>query len=182
MADACEGPGAVAVFVGAAPVLAAPVLAYVGMGANLGEREATLASASRALAGLDATRLVRMSSLYRSASVGVHGPDYLNAVVELRTALAPLRLLAELQAIEAAHGRERSYANAPRTLDLDLLVYGDLRLRTPELTVPHPRLHERAFVLLPLVEVAPDLVVPGAGRASELCAAVAAQRVDRLLP
>ena len=129
--------------------------ACVGLGANLGDRRATLASARVALAALPATRLLRFSSLYRSASVGTPGPDYLNAVAVLRTSLPPTVLLAELQRIESAHGRERSYRNAPRTLDLDLLLYDALSMETPALTLPHPRLHERAFVLRPLAEVAP---------------------------
>lgn len=139
-----------------------------------------MASAKKALAALPFTRLVRGSSLYRSASVGAAGPDYLNAVVELRTTLAPDALLAELQRIEALHGRERSYPNAPRTLDLDLLAHGAVQQATPELTLPHPRLHERAFVLRPLAEIAPDLQLPGLGRVADLLPAVASQRVDKL--
>ena len=154
--------------------------AYVGLGANLGDTEATLASAIRALGALAATWLLRVSSRYRSAPVDAGGPDYLNAVVELRTALAPLALLAELQRIESAHGRERSHRNAPRTLDLDLLLYADLRLATPQLTLPHPRLQQRAFVLVPLAEIAPGLVVPGLGSVTDLLARVAGQRVDKL--
>lgn len=156
------------------------VLAYVGLGANLGDPEAAIASAVRALARLDSTRCTRSSGLYRSASVGAQGPDYINAVVELRTVLAPARLLAELQRIEAAHGRERSTPNAPRTLDLDLLAYGNHRLEGPGLTVPHPRMHERAFVLVPLAEIAPGLVLPGLGRVANLLPAVAGQRIDKL--
>ncbi len=156
------------------------VAAYVGLGANLGDSRATLASAAKALAALDSTRLVRVSGLYRSASMGAAGPDYLNAVAVLQTTLAPALLLAELQRIESAHGRERSYRNAPRTLDLDLLLYGALSLRTPELTLPHPRLHERAFVLRPLAEVAGDLRIPGLGPLGPLLAAVESQAVDKL--
>lgn len=159
---------------------AAPTIAYVGIGANLGDVRATVASATASLAAIPSTELVRSSLIYRSASVGAPGPDYLNSVVELRTALAPGVLLAQLQRIEAAHGRERSYRNAPRTLDLDLLVYGDLQLATVDLTLPHPRLVERAFVLRPLVEIAPALRIAGLGAIVDLLAAVAAQRVDRL--
>jgi 2-amino-4-hydroxy-6-hydroxymethyldihydropteridine diphosphokinase len=154
--------------------------AYVGLGANLGDAAAALASAVAALRALPSTRLVRTSSLYRSAAVDAAGPDYLNAVVELQTTLAPHALLAALQRIEAAHGRERSYPNAPRTLDLDLLLHGDVQLATPELTLPHPRLHRRAFVLVPLAEIAPDLRLPGLGPVADLLAAVATQRVDKL--
>jgi 2-amino-4-hydroxy-6-hydroxymethyldihydropteridine diphosphokinase len=159
---------------------ATPVLAYIGLGANLGDPYAAVTSAIDALRRLGTEPGLRQSSRYRSAAVGAPGPDYLNAVVELPTRLSPPRLLAGLQEIERAHGRERSFPNAPRTLDLDLLLYGDLVLALPTLTVPHPRLHERAFVLAPLVELAPEVVVPGRGRAKQLLAAVAMQRVDRL--
>lgn len=158
----------------------ASVAAYVGVGANLGDREATIAAALQALARLESTRLVRASGFFRSDSIGSDGPDYLNAVVLLETALAPQRLLGALHEIERAHGRERSYQNAPRTLDLDLLLYGELQCSTAELTLPHPRLHERAFVLLPLAEIAPALVVPGRGAVADLLPAVADQRIDRL--
>ena len=156
--------------------------AYVALGANLNNPRAAIESAVAALAALTTTLAVRTSSLYRSESVGAAGPDYLNAVAELRTVLSPFELLAALQQIEDAHGRTRSYRNAPRTLDLDLLLYGELVLATPTLTVPHPRLHERAFVLAPLAELAPQVVVPGHGRAGDLLASVAMQRVDRLAP
>lgn len=155
-------------------------LAYVGLGANLGDARAALASATSALAMLPDTALLRCSSVWRSAPIDSSGPDYLNAVAELRTALAPLELLHRLQAIEQAHGRERPYRNAPRTLDLDLLLYGEFVLETPDLTLPHPRAHQRAFVLSPLAELAPELHVPGRGRVSELLAAVADQRIERL--
>jgi len=158
----------------------ASAIAYVGLGANLGNRRRTIDSAIDALATLPASTVLRTSGLYRSKSIGAEGPDYLNAVVEMRTALAPLALLQELQAIEAAHGRERSVPNAPRTLDLDLLLFGDLELALTTLAVPHPRLHERAFVLHPLAELAPDLVVPRRGRVTDLLPTVADQRIDRL--
>ena len=155
-------------------------LAYIGLGANLGDARAALSSALAALAGLGETTLLRSSSVWRSAPIDSSGPDYLNAVAELRTSLAPIDLLHRLQAIELAHGRERPYRNAPRTLDLDLLVYGAQSLATPELTLPHPRAHERAFVLAPLAELAPDLVIAGRGRVSDLLAPVADQRIERL--
>jgi 2-amino-4-hydroxy-6-hydroxymethyldihydropteridine diphosphokinase len=148
--------------------------AWIGLGANLGDARAALRAAVRALAALPCTRVLRVSSLYRSAPVDAGGPDYLNAVAELCTPLAPLALLHALQSIEQAAGRERPYRNAPRTLDLDLLLHGDERLDSPELTVPHPRMGERAFVLLPLAELAPGLV-----RAEQL-AAVAGQRIERV--
>jgi len=158
------------------------VQACVGLGANLGDAHATLHAALDALRALPHSELGAVSSIWRTAPIDSSGPDYLNAVALLQTQLAPQALLAELQRIERAHGRERPYRNAPRTLDLDLLLYGDETIATATLQVPHPRLHERAFVLRPLAEVAPALVVPGRGRVAELIAAVADQRVDRLPP
>ena len=155
-------------------------IAYVGLGANLGDARAALASAQADLAALPDTTLLRVSSVWRTAPIESSGPDYLNAVVELRTALAPLALLHRLQAIELAHGRERPYRNAPRTLDLDLLVVEGLTLDTPELTLPHPRAHERAFVLAPLAELAPALMMPGRGRVSDLLATTTDQPIERL--
>ena len=140
--------------------------AYIGLGANLGvDLRASLTSAAQALAALPDTRLLALSSAWRSEPVNASGPDYLNAVAALDTALAPNELLDALQAIEQAHGRERPYRNAPRTLDLDLLLYGDLTLATARLTLPHPRLGERAFVLRPLLEIAPELAHLAAGTA-----------------
>ncbi|MEO6362173.1 MAG: 2-amino-4-hydroxy-6-hydroxymethyldihydropteridine diphosphokinase [Caldimonas sp.] len=154
--------------------------AFVGLGANLGPAATTLTAAFAALCGLPHTRLVARSSLYRSAPIDADGPDYVNAAAWIRTALGPAELLAGLQAIELAHGRERPYPNAPRTLDLDLLLYGRSSIDEPGLTVPHPRLHLRAFVLAPLAEIAPLLEIAGLGRVKELLAGVEAQRVDRL--
>jgi 2-amino-4-hydroxy-6-hydroxymethyldihydropteridine diphosphokinase len=148
--------------------------AYVGLGANLGEARETLRQALAELGRLPGTRLVRASALYRSAPVDAQGPDFWNAVARLDTTLAPYALLAALQQLEQAAGRERPYRNAPRTLDLDVLLYGTLRQDDPELTLPHPRMRERAFVLLPLAEIAPELVDP-----SDL-ARVADQRIQRL--
>lgn len=146
--------------------------ACVGLGANLGtDLPGTLAEAVRGLAALPATRLVAVSSAWRSAPVDAQGPDFLNAVAVIETDLVPLALLDALQAIEQAHGRERPYRHAPRTLDLDLLLQGDLVLDTPRLTLPHPRLGERAFVLRPLLEVAPELAhlaVPGDWQAQRI--------------
>ena len=153
------------------PVLA---LAYVALGANLGDARATISAALAALDGLPRTRLLRASSLYRSAPWEASGPDFINAVAAVETSLSALELLHALQALELDAGRERPYRNAPRTLDLDLLLHGDTRLDTPELTVPHPRLRERAFVLLPLAEIAPGRV-----SAAEL-QAVAEQAIERL--
>jgi 2-amino-4-hydroxy-6-hydroxymethyldihydropteridine diphosphokinase len=133
-------------------------IAYVGIGSNLDHPRAHVTSAFDELDKLPHTRVVKKSSLYRSAPLGYAAqPDFVNAVAQLETGLPAERLLAELQELEARHGRQRSFANAPRTLDLDLLLFGDLELRTKALTVPHPRMRERAFVLEPLLEIAPHL-------------------------
>ena len=133
-------------------------IAYVGLGSNLEDPENQVRQAFAELDRLPHTRLVRKSSLYRTAPIGHETqPDFINAVAQLETGLPAERLLAELQAIEKSHGRERSLRNAPRTLDLDLLLFDDARLSSPQLTVPHPRMHERAFVLRPLLEIAPQL-------------------------
>ena len=167
----------------AAPTSAvAPSDAFVGLGANLGDRARQIDSACAEISALPTTTLVARSALYASAPLDASGGEYLNAVAQVRTALAPLELLRALQAIESRHGRVRPFAGAPRTLDLDLLLYGDLEIATDELSLPHPRLHERAFVLAPLLEIAPGLVVPGRGKVSDLRSAVAAQRVARLSP
>ena len=150
--------------------------AWIGLGANLGDARAALRAAVLAMAALPGTRVQQISSIYRSAPVDAGGPDYLNAVVELETPLAPLALLHALQGIEQAAGRERPYRNAPRTLDLDVLLCDGERIASAELTVPHPRMGERAFVLLPLAELAPGLV-----SATQL-AAVAGQRIERVAP
>ena len=155
----------------------APVRAYVGIGANLGDALATVRLAVERLRPLG---LRRLSSLYRSAPVDAAGPDFVNAVAEVDSLLAPISLLRELQAIEQDFGRERPYRNAPRTLDLDLLLHGEQRMTSELLTLPHPRLHERAFVLLPLLELVPDLVVPGLGPLADQQAAVAGQRLERM--
>ena len=140
-----------------------------------------MASALDELGALPRSRLVARSSLYRSAPLGYEAqPEFINAVARLDTELAAAELLARLQAIEAEHGRRRSFANAPRSLDLDLLLFGDERIREPQLTVPHPRMHERAFVLLPLIEIAPDARIPGRGSAAALAAALAPQEIERL--
>lgn len=151
-----------------------PVTAFVGLGANLGDAQRTLHDAIAALGHLPETRLVRASRLYRSAPVDAGGPDYFNAVAQLATRLAAPELLAQLQALENAAGRERPYRNAPRTLDLDLLLFGNACIASAALTVPHPRMRERAFVLLPLQELAPERVAP-----ADL-AAVARQRIAPL--
>jgi 2-amino-4-hydroxy-6-hydroxymethyldihydropteridine diphosphokinase len=153
-----------------------PVTAFVGVGANLGEAQRAVQEAIAALGGIPQTRLVRASRTYRSAPVDAGGPDFFNAVAQVDTRLSAPELLSALQAVENAAGRERPYRNAPRTLDLDLLLFGAARIDSPALTVPHPRMRERAFVLLPLQELAPDRV-----QASDL-AAVAQQRIAPLPP
>jgi 2-amino-4-hydroxy-6-hydroxymethyldihydropteridine diphosphokinase len=156
-------------------------LAYIGIGSNLDQPEARVGSALEELARLPRTRLSARSSLYRSTPVGYAAqPDFINAVAELDTGLAAHELLAELRSIEARHGRRRSFANAPRTLDLDLLLYGDARIDEPQLVVPHPRMHERAFVLRPLVEIAPHATIPGRGTAAACLARRADQSVERI--
>ena len=134
------------------------VTAYVGLGANLGNTVRAVREAVAAIERLPATQVVCRSSLYRTAPQGASGPDYINAVVGISTRLCAPDLLGALQQIELSAGRERPYPNAPRTLDLDLLLYGSARISSPHLTVPHPRMAERAFVLVPLAEIAPDLV------------------------
>jgi len=154
-----------------------PERVFVGLGANLGDAQATLAQAVQGLAALQATQVVAVSSVYRSAPIDAQGPDFYNAVAELRTELAPMPLLRALQALEQAHGRERPFHHAPRTLDLDLLFYGDRVLDEAELTLPHPRLHERAFVLWPLADLAPDLRHPQLGGLTPYRDAVRGQRL-----
>ncbi len=142
--------------------------AYVGLGSNLQDPAAQLKSAFAALAALPSTSVVARSSLYRSAPVGyADQPDFVNAVIALETELAPRALLDALLEIERRHGRVREFQNSPRTLDLDVLLYGDLQLREPGLTIPHPRMHERAFVLVPLAEIAPRQAIPGMGTVVE---------------
>lgn len=150
--------------------------AFVGLGANLGDRRGTIEHAIDALRTLPRSRLVARSRLWSSPPQDATGPDYLNAVARVDTGLEPFELLAALQAIERRFGRTRPYRNAPRTLDLDLLLSGDRTIDAPGLVVPHPRLLERAFVLRPLAEIAPDLVIPGHGPLGDRLAHVRAQR------
>jgi 2-amino-4-hydroxy-6-hydroxymethyldihydropteridine diphosphokinase len=152
------------------------MIAYIGIGANLGDARAQVGAALARLAAMPHSRLLRHSASYRTTPIDSSGDDYFNAVACIDTALDAQALLAALHAIELAHGRERPYRNAPRTLDLDLLLFGDGRIASPALTVPHPRLRERAFVLLPLQELAPQRV-----SAADL-AAVAGQRIAPLPP
>src|SRR5436190_23850522 len=132
-----------------------PVTAYVGLGANLGDREAAVRGAIAKLGELPHTRLMRASSLHETKPHEASGPDFINAVACIETCLDAMELLAHLQGIESSAGRERPYRNAPRTLDLDLLLYGGGRIESRTLIVPHPRMREREFVLAPLREIAP---------------------------
>jgi len=153
--------------------------AYIGLGANLGALRATLEAALRDLDALPQTRVCAVSSAYRSAALDSDGPDYLNAVARIETGLSPMELLDAMQTIELKHGRERPYRYAPRTLDLDLLIHGDASMQRPRLVLPHPRLHERAFVLLPLLELAPALSLPVLGPLAPRLPGLADQRVER---
>ncbi len=153
----------------------AEVLAWIGLGANLGDPLRTLRSALRSLARAPGTSVQACSSFYRSAPIDAAGPDFFNAVVLVRTQMQPLECLHFLQRLEAAHHRERPYPNAPRTLDLDLLLWGEQTLALPELQVPHPRMHQRAFVLYPLAEISPTVSIPGHGPVLKLLPAVAEQ-------
>jgi len=159
---------------------AAAERAFVAIGANLGDAEATVREALDALGRLPGCVLVARSSLYRSAPVQASGPDFINAVAELQTTLAPRALLQQLQALEQAHGRVRTVRNAPRTLDLDLLDHGGREWRDEALVLPHPRLHLRAFVLRPLLEIAPQLALPGVGPLAPWLAQVSGQAIERI--
>jgi 2-amino-4-hydroxy-6-hydroxymethyldihydropteridine diphosphokinase len=154
-------------------------LAYVGMGANLGDARKTLQAAARDLSELPGVSLLALSRFYRSAPIDSSGPDYVNAVAAIQTNLGAHALLKALQAIEQCHGRVRPYRNAPRTLDLDLLLYGQEVIEDAELTIPHPRMHQRAFVLRPLADLAPDAMLRQGGL-QDLIAACADQELQVL--
>ncbi|MBK7415809.1 MAG: 2-amino-4-hydroxy-6-hydroxymethyldihydropteridine diphosphokinase [Dechloromonas sp.] len=155
--------------------------AYIALGANLGDPVATVLAAFGALANLNESRVIHTSSLYRTAPVGnTAQPEFINAVAALETTLAPEALLDALLEVEQRFGRIRAEKNGPRTLDLDLLLYNDLELDLPRLTLPHPRLHLRAFVLLPLAEISPSLPLPKRGTVAAWLPAVANQGISRL--
>jgi 2-amino-4-hydroxy-6-hydroxymethyldihydropteridine diphosphokinase len=155
--------------------------AFVGVGANLGDAAGQVEAAIGALGRLPGTRLVRASSLYRSAPLGYAAqPDFVNAAVLLETELPPRGLLEALHGIEDRAGRRRTFKDAPRALDLDLLLYDGQVIDAPDLVLPHPRLHERAFALAPLVEIDPAAVIPGHGAARDCLARLAGQRVERI--
>lgn len=156
---------------------------FVGLGANLGDAQAAVRAGIDALSKLSATRLLRASSLYRTPAWGLTGqPDFINAVAMLETALAPPELLGELLAIERQAGRNRGQGLrwGPRTLDLDVLLYGDRIIDEPGLTVPHPHLHERAFALVPLLEISPGVSIPGIGAARDALARMETAGVQAL--
>jgi 2-amino-4-hydroxy-6-hydroxymethyldihydropteridine diphosphokinase len=155
--------------------------AFIGLGSNLADPVAQMRHALEALNGLPQTRVVHKSSLYRSAPVGyLDQPDFINAVAQVETGLAPHALLDALLALEKECGRTREFRNAPRTLDLDVLLYDDLILHEHGLTIPHPQMHLRAFVLQPLLEIAPDCVIPGVGSARESVLQCEGQTLERL--
>jgi 2-amino-4-hydroxy-6-hydroxymethyldihydropteridine diphosphokinase len=155
--------------------------AFIGLGANLADPGAQLLRALDELAHLPRCALVARSSLWRSAPMGhADQPEYINAVARMDSGLTADELLDELQRVETAHGRLRSFANAPRTLDLDLLLFGDEVRATPRLTLPHPRMHERAFVLKPLLEIAPAAQIPGHGSAVDCLDAIRDQACERV--
>jgi 2-amino-4-hydroxy-6-hydroxymethyldihydropteridine diphosphokinase len=146
--------------------------AYIGLGANLGEPQQTIEQAFLALSKIANTRLVSKSRAIVTKPWQARGPDFVNAVAKIETELQPETLLQALLAIELQFGRERPFKNAPRTLDLDLLLYDDVVLHSTTLELPHPRMHERAFVLMPLIELAPDITIPGKGSAKQCLAKI----------
>ena len=155
--------------------------AFIALGSNLDQPEQHIRNGLRELAALPETRLVSASSLYRSAPVGYRDqPDFVNAVACIETRLTPRALLDRLLAIERCHGRMREFPNAPRTLDLDIALYDDLVLHEPGLTIPHPRMHERAFVIVPLAEIAPGASIPGRGSVADWVRNVDAASVVKL--
>lgn len=154
---------------------------FLGLGSNLGDSRAHVLHAMDALNSLPKSRLVARSSLYRSAPIGyLEQPDFINAVVQLKTDLTPLAVLQNLLALEREQGRQRQFLNAPRTLDLDVLLYDNLQHHEHGLTLPHPQMHLRAFVLQPLLEIAPDCVIPGIGTAAAALQNCQEQKLERL--
>jgi 2-amino-4-hydroxy-6-hydroxymethyldihydropteridine diphosphokinase len=161
-------------------VTASPVIAYIGIGSNLGAAQDNVQRAILLLDKLPHTRLGDVSSLFRTAPVDADGEDYVNAVAQIETRLPAPQLLENLQAIEDDFGRERPYLNAPRTLDLDILLYGGQQFAGASLTVPHPRLTERAFALIPLLQIDPLIAIPGKGPAHGFVPAVAGQAIQKI--
>ncbi len=155
------------------------ITAYIGLGSNLGDAAAQVWAAITSLQQMPDSQLSAQSPLFRSAPIDAKGADFINAVVQIQTQLPALILLQELQIIEHASGRERPYQNAPRTLDLDILLYGTQEITSDSLTVPHPRLTQRAFALIPLLQIDPMVVIPGQGFGHQFVAGVAAQKIER---
>jgi 2-amino-4-hydroxy-6-hydroxymethyldihydropteridine diphosphokinase len=154
---------------------------YIALGSNLDDPAANVRAGFEALAMLPDTRLAAVSSLYANPPVGyADQPDFVNAVARIETGLAPQALLDALLEVERRFGRVRDFPNAPRTLDLDIVLYGSEVITQPDLTIPHPRMHERAFVLVPLAEIAPNVVVPGRGPVSVLAQHVESNRIEKL--
>ncbi|MDQ3495157.1 MAG: 2-amino-4-hydroxy-6-hydroxymethyldihydropteridine diphosphokinase [Pseudomonadota bacterium] len=162
-----------------------PAIAYVGLGGNVGDASASVRAALDALDDLPDTQLLRASRLYRTPAWGLHDqPDFINAVAALETGLSARDLLDAMLGVERAFGRDRETEPVrwgPRTLDLDLLLHGDAVIDAPGLRVPHPHLHQRAFVLVPLLEIAPDLRIPGRGSARDALSAMATDGIEALL-
>jgi 2-amino-4-hydroxy-6-hydroxymethyldihydropteridine diphosphokinase len=157
------------------------VTAYIGIGANLGDAQSTVQLAIQKLSAMPQTRVSQQSSLFRTSPIDAGGDDYVNAVACLSTQLEAQELLLQLQAIENEFGRERPYVNAPRTLDLDILLYGNQQINTETLTVPHPRLTQRAFTLIPLLQIDPLIAIPGKGAAHQYVPNVADQSIARIV-
>jgi 2-amino-4-hydroxy-6-hydroxymethyldihydropteridine diphosphokinase len=154
--------------------------AFIGIGANLGDALGTVRGAIADIGKFPSTRLSGQSSLFRTAPVDAGGDDYINAVVRIETDLPPLELMARLQTLEQGAGRERPYRNAPRTLDLDLLLFGSQTIASGQLTVPHPRMTQRAFVLIPLLQIDPFVTIPGLGSAHAFVPAVTGQAIEKI--
>ena len=155
--------------------------AFIALGSNLQDPQAQVTRALQTIANTASIRLIKASSLYKTAPVGYDNqPDFINAVAEIETDLSPIELLHTLLEIETAHGRERPFPNAPRVLDLDVLLYENTVINTPELTLPHPRMHLRGFVMLPLAEIAPKISIGQHGHADDLAAKCDNQGVSKL--
>ena len=150
----------------------------IGIGANLGDAKTTVIRTIQTLGDHDAFTHIHASSLYRSEPIDSTGPDYINAAVTAQTKLTPEQTLMALQAIENASGRERPYTNAPRTLDLDLLLYDSVQMNSATLTLPHPRMHLRAFVLIPLAQIDSNIKIPGRGEISNLLKTLTDQVIE----
>lgn len=162
--------------------MAASVTSYIGIGSNLGDAKGNVERAIQSLDQLPKTALDARSSLFRTAPVEADGDDYINAVARIQTKLPPQELLDALQALELQFGRERPYLNAPRTLDLDILLYGSEVMQTETLAIPHPRLHQRAFALIPLLQLDPFVTIPGHGPAHAFAPNVADQVIQKIQP